>query len=173
MKESSYLRGREDLVEKFLKMRFMQRFGREYINQILYFSKLRKYDVDEVIISEGATDRWVYVLLSGKVKVAKHEKEIAMIDKIGDIFGELAIIDKSPRSASVRAIEETVCLAFDAGVLDDVKPQDPAGFYLILYRVLAEVLAQRLRTTDELLTRALEGRDLMETFMKNKWYQDR
>lgn len=170
MKETPFLLGREDLVAKFLKLPFLKSFGREYITQMLKLSKLRKYEPDEVIISEGGTDRWVYVIISGKVQVTKQGKDLTVLEHAGDIFGELALVDTDPRSASVSSIGETVCLAFNASVLEEVDLRDSAAFYVIIYRLLTEILAHRLRMTNEELINAREGRDLMEMYMKNEWY---
>ena len=58
------------------------------------------------IFCEGEPGEELYILLEGKVKITKlsNDKEliIAILDK-GDIFGEMAIIDKKPRSASAIA----------------------------------------------------------------------
>ena len=171
MKETPFLLGREDLVEKFMKLPFLKSFGREYISQILKLSKLRKYGPEEIIISEGAKDRWVYVIISGQVNVTKQGKELTSLDHPGDIFGELALVDGDPRSATVTSTGETVCLAFNASVLEELDLRDSTAFYVIIYRLLTEVLASRLRMTNDELIHAREGRELMEMYMKNEWYQ--
>ena len=68
------------------------------------------------ICNEGDTADKVYIILEGKVKVYKKDKngyeiEIATIEK-GNMFGEMALFDKGIRSASVRSIEPCQLLIF-------------------------------------------------------------
>ncbi len=153
MKESSYLEGREHLVEKFKTIPFIRSFDPAYIREILKLSRMRKYDPGEIIIPEGTFDSWVYVVISGEVQVIKQGNQICKLDEVGTVFGEMAVIDGEARCASVQATKETLCLAFDASLMERLEPQDRNTFYLIFYRLVAEVLANRLRSTNEELTR--------------------
>ena len=68
----------------------------------------------------------------------------------------MGVIDGSARSASVYAIDETVCLAIDASYIDRLSGNGKLAFCYILFRVFAECLANRLRLTDEELIKAKE-----------------
>jgi len=153
MQESPYLQGREHLIEKFRTIPFMKALNRGCMQEILCMSKMRKYEPGERIIQEGVFDCWFYIILSGKVRVVKHNTEIVRLENIGEIFGEMAVIDGEARSASVFADTETVCLAIDASFLERLKPNDRNVFYSAFYRLLAEILANRLRATNEELAR--------------------
>ena len=170
MKESSYLQGRVDLVEKFKKIPFLKAFPEEHIHAILHLSRMRKYGPGEEIITEGSRDRWIYVIVIGAVKVVKQGKEVASLDKVGDVFGEMAILDSGERSATVKASVETVCLAFDVVHLDSMALSDLGAFYVIFYRMLAELLANRLRFATEELARYKGKLEMMEFFHEQRWY---
>lgn len=75
--------------------------------------KRRTYAAGETIVREGATGTALYVVLSGRVRV---ERAGAGVGELGpnDFFGELALIEDEPRSASVIAVDETECLLFPA-----------------------------------------------------------
>jgi CRP-like cAMP-binding protein len=75
--------------------------------------KRRTYAADETIVREGSTGTALYIVLSGTARV---EREGAAIGKLqaGDFFGELALIEEHPRSATVVAVESTECLLFPA-----------------------------------------------------------
>lgn len=156
MEESSYLKNREYLIDKFQKVPFLRSINREYLEGILNLSKIRKYEPDELITKEGDYDCWFYVIISGAVKVIKHDKEIARLENCGDTFGELSVIDGEARSASVFAVMETVCLAVDGSFLDRVTPEQQNAVYSIFYRLLAEILSDRLRTTSNELVQVKE-----------------
>ena len=71
----------------------------------------RTYPKNTIIISEGEDSDSLYAILSGKVKVYLSDDDgreiIIKILDAGEHFGELALLDDSPRSASVMTIEET------------------------------------------------------------------
>lgn len=107
-------------------------------------------------MEEGSYDCWIYFLISGKVRIVKQGKELSILRRKGDVFGEMGVIDGSARSASVYAVDETVCLATDASYLDRLSGNDKLAFGYILFRVFAEVLASRLRFTNQELIEARE-----------------
>ena len=156
MIESDYLRDNISYVERLGKMPSLANFSEKDLKGILELSKIRKYESGEVILEEGVFDSWIYFLISGRVKVVKHDESLSILNRTGDVFGEMGIIDGSPRSASVRAIDETVCLATDASYIDRLSGNDKIAFSCILYRVFSEILANRLRLTSEELIKAKE-----------------
>ena len=58
----------------------------------------------------------MYILLSGKICISKGKHKIGMIEKSGEIFGEMRIIDSKAPSAPISAVGKTVCLAVDTTV---------------------------------------------------------
>ncbi len=170
MQETPYLKDHEHLIDRLKRVPFLNSFDEKHLKEILNLSKLRKYEPGEMIIPEGVYDSWVYVIISGGVKIVKKEKEIGKLEQVGDIFGELSVIDGEARSASVFATVKTTCLAMDASFLNRLKPEDQNAFYLLFYRLLSEILAVRLRTTNEELARTKEKLELIEMFVEKKWY---
>ena len=75
--------------------------------------KRRTYGADEAIVQEGSTGTALYIVLSGKARVDQGGQQIGEIEA-GDFFGELALIEEHPRSATVVATEQTDCLLFPA-----------------------------------------------------------
>jgi CRP-like cAMP-binding protein len=75
--------------------------------------KRRTYATDERIVEEHQIGTALYIVLSGSVRVERGGTKIAELGT-GDFFGELALIEQHPRSASVVAEEETECLLLPA-----------------------------------------------------------
>ncbi len=75
--------------------------------------KRRSYAPDEVIVREGTTGTALYILLAGKARVERDGATIGALGA-GDFFGELALIEEHPRSATVVATEPSDCLLFPA-----------------------------------------------------------
>ena len=157
MIESDYLRDNINYVERLKKMPSLSEFSEKDLKGILELSKIRKYEPGEMILKEGGFDCWVYFLISGKIKVVKHDESLSILHRTGDVFGEMGIIDGSPRSASIYAIDETVCLATDSSYIDRLSGNEKIAFSCILYRIFSEILANRLRLTSEELIKVREG----------------
>ena len=75
--------------------------------------KRRTYGADEAIVKEGSTGTALYIVLSGRARVEREGEALGEV-KGGDFFGELALIEEHPRSATIVALEETDCLLFPA-----------------------------------------------------------
>jgi CRP/FNR family transcriptional regulator, cyclic AMP receptor protein len=75
--------------------------------------KRRSYGEGETIVKEGSTGTALYIVLSGRARVEREGGVIGTLTT-GDFFGELALIEEHPRSATVVAEQETECLLFPA-----------------------------------------------------------
>ncbi len=115
---------------------------------MLSMSKLRTYKAEETIISEGVYDSYLYIIVYGEVRIIKDDNEITRLSEPGDTFGELAIIDGNTRSATAVASITTLCLASDVSFLDQMPADEKYKCYSVFYRLIAEILTQRLRETN-------------------------
>ena len=74
----------------------------------------KRFARDEVIFHRDDPASHLYVIVAGTVKIALPDENgrevVVAIERGGDEFGELALFDESPRSATVTAIAETECL---------------------------------------------------------------
>ena len=158
MIESKYLKENIENIQKLLAIPALKNFETNSLGKLLRLSKIRQYEDGECIIREGDTDPWLYFLLSGRVQVRKGDVSISTIDKKGEIFGEMRIIDDEIRSASVYAEGPTVCLAVDTSARARLACSDGKDerldFLLLLYRIFAEYITARLRLTNEELVKA-------------------
>ncbi len=162
MIESDYLKDNMSYVEKLEKMPSLAAFSEKDLIGLLELSKIQKYEPGELILEEGVYDSRIYYLVSGKIRVVKHDEDLSVLSRTGDVFGEMGIIDGSPRSASVSAVDETVCLATDASYIDRLSGSDKIAFSYILYRIFSEILANRLRLTSEELIKVKEENERLK-----------
>ncbi|MEE8263361.1 MAG: cyclic nucleotide-binding domain-containing protein [Gammaproteobacteria bacterium] len=106
----------------------------------------KTYPKNSVIINEGDRTDSMYVIMSGRVKIVltdENQKEVIIdIQHAGDYFGELALLDEAPRSASVKTMENSTFLIISKHQLQKCLREHPEiGIGLI------RGLAQRLRAT--------------------------
>ncbi|MEA3280932.1 MAG: cyclic nucleotide-binding domain-containing protein [Thermodesulfobacteriota bacterium] len=154
MIESKYLTDNIKNIKQLLSIPALRNFETKALGQMLRLSKIRQYEDGEIIIKEGDLDRWLYFLLSGKIRIEKEGVSICTISKMGEIFGEMRIIDTLSRSASVYAVGKTVCMAVNTSGKEKSSPEDESAYsLLLLYRVLAEYISIRLRLTNEELVK--------------------
>lgn len=78
----------------------------------------RRYLKGEIVFDEGEEGQALYVIIGGRVLICRQaEPETGRIVEIdvGDVFGELALIDNAPRSAQARAAEDCSLASFARG----------------------------------------------------------
>lgn len=116
----------------------------------------RVYANDEAICREGEKGDAMYVIQSGKVKITKHthagEITLATLES-GNMFGEMALFDKLPRSATAVALGEARVLSIDRKKLFTTISHDPTLVFKIL-----ETMSQRIRRLNENLAGLKEAR---------------
>ncbi len=94
----------------------------------------------ERIIEKGELGSSMYIVVDGKVRIHDGEQELRVLGS-REIFGELAVLDPEKRSASVKAIEDTVLFRLDERALYEMMAENQS-----LTRGIIRVLCRRLRT---------------------------
>ncbi|MBL0716002.1 MAG: cyclic nucleotide-binding domain-containing protein [Desulfosarcina sp.] len=158
MQESRYLKDNLENIQKLLSIPALRNFETSNLSRLLHLSKIREYEAGEKIIQEGDNDPWLYFLIEGRIRIEKKGIEIGVFTERGEIFGEMRVIDSRARSATVVALEDTVCLAVNTAATDRMESlegrDEQLDFLLLLYRIFAEFLSIRLRLTSEELIKA-------------------
>jgi CRP/FNR family cyclic AMP-dependent transcriptional regulator len=116
---------------------------------------LKSFGNGEVIFEEGSVGRHMYVVVSGQVdirmKAGEGEAVVATLGK-GELFGEMALVDSLPRSASAVAVgDDTSAVEIDHAQFAYLVGQQPAFALIIL-----KALSLRLRNQME-VNRAQSG----------------
>ncbi len=155
MIESKYLKDDIKNIQQLCTLPALKSFETKDLAKLLKLSKIRQYADKEIIIQEGATDQWLYFLLSGKIRISKNGAHISTIDKSGEVFGEMRLIDGLSRSSSIHAEGHTTCLAVDISAKHKLDSDHEADNLLkLLYKVMMEYISVRLRLSNEKLIKA-------------------
>jgi len=106
----------------------------------------RRYLANEVIFDEGEEGQGLFVVLSGRVKIARPGDSRGSLIEFdpGSFFGEVALLDQSVRTAQARAIEDTHIVALFRAEFYSLLQTHSAIASRISFQ-LARVLAARLR----------------------------
>ncbi|MCJ8500081.1 Crp/Fnr family transcriptional regulator [Desulfatitalea alkaliphila] len=154
MLETTFLDCNNINMDSLKSMPAFDPFENQELNNLLEMSKIRKYKAGECIVREGQSDTWLYFLMYGQIRITKAGKEVTVLSRKGEIFGEMGAVHSSRRSASAYAVTDTVCLATDIFYLEKLTGNEKAAFGYVFYRLMSEILAQRLRTTTDALIKA-------------------
>lgn len=105
----------------------------------------RRWPADVCVVPEGTKAQVCYIIVEGTADVRRKGRTIAHLGP-GEFFGEVALFDPGPRSASVTSTSEMVAVELSRQSFLGVAKDNPA----ILLRML-EALSKRLRETTEKL----------------------
>lgn len=115
-------------------------------------AEARKVHAGDIVIREGEDGNEAYLILAGKVEIRKAgsggDIRLAVLGK-GEVFGEMAIIDEQPRSASAVALEDGELLVVTRERFLDTMRQHPEALFPYLRQ-----LFERLRIANQLAAAA-------------------
>jgi CRP/FNR family cyclic AMP-dependent transcriptional regulator len=122
------------------------------VDETAGLSKFRKsYRKSEVIFEEGSTGSEMYLIHSGRVLLSVRQNETQEVPLVvlnpGDFFGEMALVDDSPRSATASAVEDnTELIVMDRARFLFMVRQQPEFALSLMH-----TLCRRLRDMDKRL----------------------
>ena len=132
------------LIEKVIMLKTVPMFAftdEDILAEIAALFEEQEYRAGETIFAKGDAGESMYIVLSGRVRVCDGDIELSVLSE-REIFGELALLDPQPRSASVVAIEDARLFRLDGETFSQLM----AGNLEIVRGVL-RVLCERLRRT--------------------------
>ncbi len=107
----------------------------------------RRYLADEIIFDEGEEGQALYLVMSGRVIISRQlgaGREVVAELSAGSFFGDLALLDNSPRNAQTRALDNCELAVFFRADFMGLMDTDPVIGYKISL-ALARYIGQRLR----------------------------
>ena len=122
----------------------------------------RSYKKNETIIHAGDPGLGMYIIIKGSVEIIEEDEKTGKRSLAnpsdGSFFGDMALLDEDPRSASAIALVDCEIMGFfRPDFLDLIYRKPKLGIKVLL--ALAKVIGERLRHTNELLTKIQEKKD--------------
>jgi CRP/FNR family cyclic AMP-dependent transcriptional regulator len=129
---------------------FFKGFEGTSLDDLVAAAETRALNRGDVVFTEDDDATELFVVESGRIAIANksidgRESVVALMER-GDLFGEMALFDRRPRSAEARALESSTVTAIPYRPLREIYERKPE----LLWNVV-ELLATRLRNTDEQL----------------------
>jgi len=130
------------------KVPIFAKIDKDDLKDIGSIAEVKKFKKDDMIFSEGDEGESMFIILSGMVKVFKvstsgQVKTLDIMEK-GDFLGEMAILDKEIRSATVTAIEDTEVMVLKKSIFEKYIKTNP-----IISLKIMKALCARLRKADK------------------------
>jgi CRP/FNR family transcriptional regulator, cyclic AMP receptor protein len=130
-------------VEKVLFLKSIELFSQipgEDLAQVALIATEETREPGEEIFAEGESGDALYLVLEGKVRVHRDDRVIAELGE-RECFGEMAILDAAPRSATVTAVDNTNLLKISREDFQEIMSEKPEIALGII-----KVLSRRLRS---------------------------
>ena len=155
---------RERLITFLLETPLFEKLDPAEIQEIIHVVEVDEHQAGHIIFCEGDPgDAW-FVMYRGAVEVLKHgaggEKRRAVIGP-EECFGEMSILDGLPRSATIRATEDSVVLRVRRDAFGELLDDDHLVAYKLIHH-MAILLAERQRTTTLRLSELLNESEIMD-----------
>ncbi len=114
---------------------------------------VRYYKEDEHVFRTGEPGVGMYIILEGSIEIYRYEKEMRREYAVlgsGDFFGELALLEDLPRSASARAAGYSRLLGFFRPDLLSIVSRKPRLANIVLMNIARLIGRRLIRTNEEL-----------------------
>jgi CRP-like cAMP-binding protein len=129
-------------AERLRAIPFFEDLTPEDLDRVGRIGRREHFETGQEIVAKGTAGQTLFVLLSGRATVEAGGKSHELGP--GDFVGEMALLGRKPRSATVTAVEPTECLVFDAMYFKPFLIKNPSVAVAIL-----EGVVERLREVQE------------------------
>lgn len=142
----------EEIAEVLQKINIFSGLTPYERTKIAKFFRQKEYEPKAKIVKEGDPGDGMFVIKSGAVKISKEitdtEEQVLANLVDGDFFGEMALLDGAPRSASVYAISKVTMLELYRASLLELFDKEAKIGVKVLYN-LAKILGERIRESGD------------------------
>jgi len=145
--------------KKLQKAEIFSGLSKEQIEAVIAISEVKDYAADDTVFEEGDEGKEIFVLVDGKVVIEiqmKLKTEKALVHTVApdQVFGEFALMDGQPRSASAVAVKDSSLLIIPIPAFNTLmKKQSDIGF--IVMHNFNRILCSRIRKTNRELKASL------------------
>ena len=130
--------GKDGKVELLKKVPLFSKLNKQGLQQVAQIADELDLPAGKEMATEGDRGREFFVLLNGEAEVTKQGSRINTMKK-GDFFGEIALVTKMPRTATVTATSDVDVLVITERDFDALLKKSPE-----IGRNVAEALAERV-----------------------------
>lgn len=137
---------------------FRRSFGAEIESETLSHLRARAHPrtfaAGETLFQQGDAGDFFYIIVAGQISVSvtgdDGEESLIEVLKPGRFFGEMALIDDSPRMATCRAVTDVTVLEIGEQEFDELVGESPVIAASLMHRILGSMRSSDQRAIEEL-----------------------
>ena len=149
---------KNSIIDRLKSISFFADMSDYDLQQIAEITEEKTYGKGQAIIEERTSAERFFIIYKGKIEITKQFEDgdefVLAVHSDGDFFGEMALLDEGPRSATARAVEPTTVLEITRANFETLLYKAP----VVAYHIIRE-LSSRLRETGALLVSLLQRRN--------------
>jgi CRP-like cAMP-binding protein len=130
----------DDQTELLGRAPLFQGLSKRHLREIAKVSSARRVAADQELVKEGAAGSVCFLIMDGTAKVVRNGRTVKQLGP-GDFFGEMSLLTKAPRTASVIAATPMECVTLSASALKKVLLDNPQ-IALAMLSAMAERVAE-------------------------------
>ena len=163
----------ESALQLLRLIHFFDNLKIEDLERLATLVTFKSFEPGEVIFRQGDPPGDFYIIKQGRVEIVREDSDgsevIATLSRAGDFFGEMALIEDRPRSATVRTGAQTELLIVSCSDFNELIQSDPS-----IHREISRALSYNLRHTDSRFTETIleKNRQLAEALANLKAAQE-
>lgn len=154
----------QEIIDKLVHLEIFSDFNssneehRRLLKEVCQLLESQSYNSGDMIIKEGDTGDTLYILYEGTVQIRRNtpsNDQFAVVNLTTEqnvFFGEVALIDRDTRSASVIAIENCKVLKLDGSKFKELCDKEPVLGYNVMYRISRRIASSLRRSNKEMMT---------------------
>ena len=151
------------VIEYLKNTLFFEGLTPEELDQISNVCSLEEFSKDDRIFSEGTPGEKFYIIVSGGVRIEKDipkaGAETLRLLKPGEAFGEMALVEEMPRSASAVAAEDPRLVSIGKSDLDRLFGEN-YSIALKMLTTFCKTMSSRLRESSQRMIRLFEAKEI-------------
>ncbi|MBN1798091.1 MAG: cyclic nucleotide-binding domain-containing protein [Spirochaetales bacterium] len=148
-----------DLIKILKNNQIFRGLNDEELQEIAKICYEKEFSNGSIIFDEDSSGTGMYILVKGQVDIQMNmgiETELATVHVIkeGEVFGELSLVDKAPRSATTKAAGDSIAFILESEKFENLcRTNAHIGF--VVMKNIAEIVSARLRETNIKYTESL------------------
>lgn len=155
---------KSELIEKLVKLEIFSDFDpsnkehAEILKQVCERLEPKFFSAGDIIIKEGDTGDSLHILAEGNVQVKRNtpnNEQFAIVNLSAEqnvFFGEVALVDKDTRSASIYALTNCKTLCIDEKNFRDLCEKNFELGYYVMHRISKRLALSLRRSNKDLMT---------------------
>ncbi len=142
--EFQFVKGEFVDINKLLRnVELFEGLSEEDLDEVARICKPRQFSFGDILAHQGEIGREMFIVSNGLVEVSVHEQKTPRVVVnlgVGQLIGEMSLVDRGPRSATVRAIHDpTIVQVIQHDDFQTLCQQNTQIGYLVMQNVAADL----------------------------------